>query len=71
MATAVAIAQHPPRLPVTPEGLADAIISTVEGSFIMMRVLQEPQQINQQLTHYRNYIELLFGGAEYSSGQSA
>ncbi|ASC73812.1 hypothetical protein XM38_047850 [Halomicronema hongdechloris C2206] len=37
----------------------------------MMRVLQEPQQINQQLTHYRNYIELLFGGAEYSSGQSA
>jgi len=57
---AAAIAQHPPRLPVTAEGLADALISTFEGAFVMMRVLQEPQQICQQLSHYRSYIELLF-----------
>lgn len=56
-----AIAQHPPQLPVKAEELADAIVSTFEGGFVMMRVLQDPKQLNQQLTHYRNYIELLFG----------
>jgi len=58
---AAALVQYPPCLPVTAEGLADAIVSTFEGSFVMMRVLQDPKQISQQLAHYRNYIELLFG----------
>ncbi|NEP18476.1 MAG: TetR/AcrR family transcriptional regulator [Leptolyngbya sp. SIO4C1] len=57
---ATAIAQHPPQLPVTAEALADAAVSAFEGGFVMMRVLQDPQQVSQQLTHYRNYIELLF-----------
>ncbi len=55
-----AMAEYPPRLSVQPEELADGIVSTFEGAFVMMRVLQEPQQIRQQLAHYRNYIELLF-----------
>ena len=61
---AAAIAQSPPRLPVSATSLADALVSTFEGAFIMMRVLQEPMQFSQQLTHYRNYIELLFDVAE-------
>lgn len=61
---AAAIAQHPPKLPVQAEDLADAIVSTFEGAFVMMRVLQDPQQLSQQLTHYRNYIELLFDIAD-------
>lgn len=57
---AAIITKYPPRLPVQPEELADGIVSTFEGAFVMMRVLQEPQQIGQQLAHYRNYVELLF-----------
>lgn len=54
------MALYPPRLPVKAQALADALVSVFEGSFIMIRVLQEPQQMKHQLTHYRNYIELLF-----------
>lgn len=61
-----AIAKYPPRLPVEAWELADGIVSAFEGAFIMMRVLQEPAQINQQLVHYRNYIELLFAAASQS-----
>lgn len=57
---AAVMAQYPPRFPVSSEELADAIVSTLEGAFVMMRVLQEAKQISQQLAHYRNYIELLF-----------
>lgn len=63
---AAAIAHSPPRLPVSAASLADALVSTFEGAFIMMRVLQEPKQFSQQLTHYRNYIELLFDVVETS-----
>ena len=58
---AAVIAQSPPRLPVKAEDLADALVSSLEGALVMMRVLQDPQQLSQQLIHYRNYIELLFG----------
>ena len=54
------IAKYPPRLPVKSWELADGMVSALEGAFIMMRVLQEPAQLSQQLNHYRNYIELLF-----------
>jgi TetR/AcrR family transcriptional repressor of nem operon len=54
------IDQYPPRLPVQPQELADNLVATFEGAFVMMRVLQEPTQLSQQLAHYRNYIELLF-----------
>jgi TetR/AcrR family transcriptional repressor of nem operon len=57
---AAAMAQYPPQTPVHAEELADGLVSTFEGAFVMMRVLQEPSQLRQQLAHYRNYIELLF-----------
>lgn len=54
------IALYPPRISVKADELADGLISTFEGAFIMMRMLQEPTQLSQQLMQYRNYIELLF-----------
>ncbi len=54
------IANYPPHLPVNAEELADGFVSAFEGGFVLLRVLQEPKQLNQQLAHYRNYIELLF-----------
>ncbi|MGD1952790.1 MAG: TetR/AcrR family transcriptional regulator [Leptolyngbyaceae cyanobacterium] len=61
---AAAIAHSPPRLPGSAASLDDALVSTFEWAFIMMRVLQEPKQFSQQLTHYRNNIELLFDVVE-------
>lgn len=54
------IANYPPRLTVQAWELADGMVSAFEGGFVMMRTLQEPTQLKQQLAHYRNYIELLF-----------
>jgi TetR/AcrR family transcriptional repressor of nem operon len=51
---------YPPKFAIQPEDLADCLVNLFEGSFVMMRVLQEPEQMKQQLTHYRNYLELLF-----------
>ena len=64
---ATVIDKYPPRLPVKASELADGIVSAFEGAFIMMRVLQEPTQLSQQLTHYRNYIELLFSSVSDGS----
>lgn len=55
-----AMAQYPPRFPVSANELADSMVSTFEGAFVIVRVLQDPKQLSQQLAHYRNYVELLF-----------
>ncbi|MGB7442795.1 MAG: TetR/AcrR family transcriptional regulator [Coleofasciculaceae cyanobacterium] len=62
------IAKYPPRFPVNAWELADGMVSALEGAFIMMRVLQESTQLSQQLNHYRNYIELLFGTPPSNAG---
>ena len=58
-----AIAKYPLGLLVKAEELADGMVSTLEDRFIMIRLLQEPSQLRQQLRPYRNYIELLFVAA--------
>jgi TetR/AcrR family transcriptional regulator, transcriptional repressor for nem operon len=55
-----AISKHPPRIAVRAEDLADSMVATLEGAFVMMRVLREPTQLSLQLSHFRNYVELLF-----------
>ncbi|MGB0748970.1 MAG: TetR/AcrR family transcriptional regulator [Magnetospiraceae bacterium] len=57
---AAAMKAVPPRIPVSPEDMADAFLSCFEGGFVMSMVLGEPRQATLQLTHYRNYIEVLF-----------
>lgn len=61
-----AIDKYPPRLPATARQLSGMILSIFEGSFILSRILSEPQFIAEQLAQYRNYLELLF-----ASGSSA
>lgn len=56
-----AIAIHPPALPVDVSSLADLAFSTFEGGFILARTLQDPTLLRGQLTHLRQYLELLFG----------
>jgi TetR/AcrR family transcriptional regulator, transcriptional repressor for nem operon len=54
------MAKYPPRIPVKAEDLADSMVATMEGAFVMMHVLREPTQLSLQLSHFRNYVELLF-----------
>jgi len=53
--------QYPPKLPVDSASLADGLNTVLEGAFIMSKAVGEPELIVQQLRHYKNYIELLFG----------
>jgi TetR/AcrR family transcriptional repressor of nem operon len=55
-----AIDHHRLRLPATAEELSGMILAIFEGSFILSRILAEPQYIAEQLGQYRNYLELLF-----------
>jgi TetR/AcrR family transcriptional regulator, transcriptional repressor for nem operon len=64
------IDQHRPRLPASAEELAGMILAIFEGSFILSRILAEPQYIAEQLGQYRNYLELLFA-PEASSVRAA
>ncbi|WP_253859633.1 TetR/AcrR family transcriptional regulator [Prauserella alba] len=53
-------AARPPRLETDLDSLADGITVLFEGSFIVSRMLNEPDLVAGQLRHYRNYLELLF-----------
>ena len=72
----VVIDHHRPRLPATAKELSGMILAVFEGSFILSRILAEPQYIAEQLSHYRNYLELLFapeassvGAAQHGKGR--
>lgn len=51
---------HPPSLKVDTDSLADMMTVIFEGAFVVSRSLREPAVVAEQLTHYRNYLELLF-----------
>ncbi len=55
------MALYPPRIAVTPEDLADALVSAFEGAFVLGKVFGERFQFARQLKQYKNYLELLFG----------
>ena len=52
--------RHPPRREVDLESLADQITVVFEGSYILSKVVDDPQVVAAQLTHHRTYLELLF-----------
>jgi TetR/AcrR family transcriptional repressor of nem operon len=62
------IDHHPPRLPATAEELSGMILALFEGSFILSRILAEPQYIAEQLRQYRNHLELMFAPASSETG---
>jgi TetR/AcrR family transcriptional repressor of nem operon len=61
---AAVMARHSPRLPTTPEALADMSLALFEGAFILSKTLRDPQAIATQLDQFRNYLELLFAPPE-------
>ena len=53
-------ALYPPRIPVEPHQVADHVLTTFEGAFILSKVMKEPKLASEQLLQCRNYLELLF-----------
>lgn len=51
---------HPSRIPVSHTQVADHVLTTFEGAFILSKVMREPKLAAEQLIQCRNYIELLF-----------
>lgn len=52
--------KYPPRHEVNLESLADMLMVIFEGSFIVSRSLNNNMIIARQLSHYHNYLQLLF-----------
>ncbi|MCW8854067.1 MAG: TetR/AcrR family transcriptional regulator [Gammaproteobacteria bacterium] len=51
---------YAPRIPVENFQVADHLLTTFEGAFILSKIMKEPKLASQQLVQCRNYIELLF-----------
>jgi TetR/AcrR family transcriptional repressor of nem operon len=51
---------HPSRIPTTYTQVADHVLTTFEGAFILSKVMKEPKLASEQLVQCRNYIELLY-----------
>lgn len=54
------VEQNPPRIPIEPHQVADHVLTTFEGAFILSKVMKEPKVASEQLIQCRNYLELLF-----------
>ncbi|MEH6471855.1 MAG: TetR/AcrR family transcriptional regulator [Halopseudomonas sp.] len=52
--------QYPPCIPVELSQVADHVMTSMEGAFILSKLVHEPKLASEQLIHCRNYIELLF-----------
>jgi TetR/AcrR family transcriptional repressor of nem operon len=56
-----AVKQHRPKARIDTASLADMFTVVLEGAFITAKAVDDPKVIVQQLRHFKNYIELLFG----------
>lgn len=56
-------ALYPPRIPVEYHQVADHVLATFEGAFILSKLMKEAKLASEQLIQCRNYIELLFSPA--------
>jgi len=52
--------KYPPKREVDAGSLADILITVVEGAMVVEKTLGEPHIVTRQVTHFRNYLELLF-----------
>jgi TetR/AcrR family transcriptional repressor of nem operon len=53
-------ALYAPRIPIEPHQVADHLLTTFEGAFVLAKVMNAPQLAAEQLIQCRNYLELLF-----------
>ena len=51
---------YPPKLAVDSEELADSFLVTLEGAYVMARVMHKPDIIQTHLEQYKTYLESLF-----------
>lgn len=51
---------YPARIPVENYQVADHVLTTFEGAFILAKIMNDPGLASHQLIQCRNYIELLF-----------
>ena len=51
---------YPACIPVEPSQVADHVLTTFEGAFILAKIMDEPKLASEQLVQCRNYLELLF-----------
>lgn len=52
--------RYPPKIPVDTSQVADHVLTSFEGAFILAKVMKEPKLASEQLIQCRNYLELLF-----------
>lgn len=52
--------KYSPRIDIDFESLADMLMVIFEGSFVLSQSLNDNEVIAQQLSHYHNYLQLLF-----------
>ena len=57
---AAVAAEYPPRIPIEHYQVADHVLTTFEGAFILSKAMGEAKLASEQLVQCRNYIELLF-----------
>jgi hypothetical protein len=50
---------YPPRIPVETDAVADHLLTTFEGAFVLPKLMGEPKLAAEQLIQCRNYFELL------------
>ena len=53
-------AEYPARIPVESHQVADHLLTTFEGAFVLSKVMGEAKLASEQLIQCRNYLELLF-----------
>ena len=58
-----AAALYPPKIPIETAAVADHVLTTFEGAFVLSKVMKEAKLASQQLIQCRNYLELLFTAA--------
>ncbi len=52
---------HPPRADVDLDALADHLLATFEGAFVLTRAMDDPDIMRRQLALVRTYVALLLG----------
>ena len=57
------VENNPPNIPIETYQVADHLLTTFEGAFILAKIMDEPKLASEQLIQCRNYIELLFSKA--------
>jgi AcrR family transcriptional regulator len=55
------VAEHPPRVDVDLDALADNLTVIVEGAIVLSKALNDPGLMGKQTRLFRNHIKLIFG----------